>query len=209
MFFEPDTLLAGPRGRRLCFEVAMAAVERMIEADAREQWRASTVRHAARQADPDRPVARAYFGWGAREMPRPRRESSTGSPADALTGIPLARLGDADLLAALTMTVSRAAYWQPPDGEDMLAADPELRGPLLRAAGAIVASPAVAWWLDAFGDAGSGPPRQWAVGWEDEAHHGTGPVQRPVSGVLREWGEHVRACEERSRRERPLDPAAN
>lgn len=114
-------LLAGPRGRRLCLQVALAADEGL--------W--PIVFDASRAFLPtDGSVAIIRLGDDA-EAPWPE----PASPADVAARIGLvddARLGtviasEAALLACLTVTVDAARYWHDPDAVDQLAAVPVVR----------------------------------------------------------------------------------
>ena len=62
--------------------------------------------------------------------------------------------------SALQRSVDFARYWQEPDGEDRLAALPEVAAALLPLAEAVVESAEVAWWSQAFST------DQWLVQWQ-------------------------------------------
>lgn len=115
----PLDLMAGPRGRRLLLEFALAS-ERAILGDAAEF-----------------PLGRAVFGatgGTAREVVRRLGEAPLGPVS---LGI---------LREALTRSVDSAMYWQEPQGEDLLCAVPEVREALTRVAEHVVSSAEVQCW---------------------------------------------------------------
>ena len=188
-----DLLLQGPRGRRLCLEVAM-------------------------QLDPG--VRTAAF-WSAYELESGRGTSrvlltaySSGELATPPSSAPrpeelAARLGslnfaglDNELIqAALERSVDTARYWQEPDGEDVLAGLPVITAALTPVAERLMSAPGIQWYWQ--------PRRveQWAIDWrsaDDPA-----PLPKNPRQTLAEWGRKERAEEERAARELPRDPRAN
>ncbi|MCX2730641.1 hypothetical protein OOZ19_10345 [Saccharopolyspora sp. NFXS83] len=139
MSFEPHVLLAGPRGRRLCFELARVWGKGTSEGVALHR----AIFYAAYDADPESGRMRVFFGPGA-DLPRPH--PTPGEVAALLAAVPLREPGERDLTEALAAAVDNARYWQEPDGEDVLAAAPELHGPLGRVAAEVAASAAARWW---------------------------------------------------------------
>ena len=101
--------------------------------------------------------------------------------------------------SALQRSVDFARYWQEPDGEDRLAALPEVAAALLPLAEAVVESAEVAWWSQAFST------DQWLVQWQTSG--GETIPQTPIS--LTVWSEETRTAEARAERERPRDRHAN
>jgi hypothetical protein len=97
--------------------------------------------------------------------------------------------------SALQRSVDFARYWQEPDGEDRLAALPEVAAALLPLAEAVVESAEVAWWSQAFST------DQWLVQWQTSG--GETIPQTPIS--LTAWSEETRTAEARAERERPRD----
>lgn len=135
-----DALLSGPRGRRLCLELAEAS---------RESW--GWPQLIWRDGSAGYPVGRFEVG------------DLRSSLAAEIAATDLSGVGPAELLAALARSVERAMYWQPADDEDQLLADDETAALLRPVAELVVASPASRWWsrpLDAAG--------QHVVGWEPE-----------------------------------------
>ena len=88
-------------------------------------------------------------------------EAGPADAAAALRSLALLPATAARLREALAASVDRAMYWQPPDGEDALAAHPAVTEALADAAALIAASSAAAWWTSPV-DLGD----QWAVPWE-------------------------------------------
>ncbi|MBE9375372.1 hypothetical protein IQ251_13040 [Saccharopolyspora sp. HNM0983] len=189
MFFDPESLLLGPRGRRLCLELATAGPH------APELH--SAVFYAGHELDPGRGRSRVLFGPGSDEPPPPH------APADvaaALDSMPLPEPDGRSLLQVLDRVLSAARYWQEPDGEDVLCAAPEMRDALAGVARRVAAAPAAAWWTTALDrDA------QATVRFTD------GPqVERtadPAAGLSR-WRSGTIEDEHRAQRERPRDPRA-
>ena len=102
---------------------------------------------------------------------------------------------------ALERSVDSARYWQPPDGEDVLAGLPVVVESLSHVAEKVVASPQMQWCWQAR------QQEQWAIGWrpvEDPA-----PLPKNPGKTLTEWAHKERAEEIRAARERPTDPTAN
>jgi hypothetical protein len=114
-----DALLAGPRGRRLCLELAEE-----FDAEVRP-----TAFFAARSTS-DGVLRQNLVDALAR----------TGAHAIDSWTDPL------KFAEAVDHTVSSAMYWQPPDNWDVVLADAEVTETLRRIAEAVVAAPAAAWW---------------------------------------------------------------
>ncbi|KTR94950.1 hypothetical protein NS220_07500 [Microbacterium testaceum] len=154
MTLRADSLLAGPRGRRLCLEVLRLAPD---DDDAREAARAVSWAAGALDENTGTIVA---IGGAAASFTEP-----AVSPADAaaaLSRVEIPVLSDALLSAALAIAVDRAAYWQPPYGEDVLAATDELREVLEPVAVAVAGAPAIEWW-----ESGVDRDTQAMVRWEN------------------------------------------
>lgn len=153
---------------------------------------------AAMSLDPDRDLMAVYHRAGDAESGD--TESRDGGFPDPVSATTVARLLDdvhlSDptpdlLLTCLRTTVDAARYWQRPDGTDILAGTPELRGPLERVAAHLAVSPLIDWWWS--------PPDltdQWATAWNEDA------------GSLSTWRRAVLSAESRhngrlERRRRP------
>ncbi|PWJ45556.1 hypothetical protein SAMN06264364_1557 [Quadrisphaera granulorum] len=123
----------------------------------------------------------------------------------------LARTADpVSLLGAVLDAVNAARYWQEPDGDDELLADPHL-GPLLRpAAEAVLRAPAAAWWSD-----GVDLTDQHHV----QRHHDSDDLSDDPDPValnaataaehLARWRRDTVADEQRAARERPQEVTAS
>jgi hypothetical protein len=117
---DADALLAGPRGRRLCLELA-----RQLNDDVRV-----AAFHASRSSA-DVSLRRALLDALA----------ATGPSAIAGWREPLA------FAEAMDLCVCAAMYWQQPDDDDLLAAEADIAAALRPIAEAVVAAPAAGWWI--------------------------------------------------------------
>lgn len=181
-------LLSGPRGRRLCLELA----SRLLGLGVTE-----AILHAAHDLDPGAGTSRVMFAIGGK-LVHPRVNADDVASAIGRSDLP--ELAGGQLWEALRSAVDNARYWQEPDGEDVLAATPAVRRSLEPLARAVVESPDSAWWSEPFDAAGQslttmlGRPR----------HGPTSP-----GDVLRQWRRAAAEEESRASRERPSDPTAN
>jgi hypothetical protein len=123
---DPVSLLAGPRGRRLCF----ALVAEMVRA------------------------ARARIGpaWDQVGFDSPGAEPAqlAAEMAAAISRTDwhavAAGMSEPGLVALLAESVSWAMYWQPPDGVDRALAHDEVADQLRPVAQAVTGAPAAQWW---------------------------------------------------------------
>lgn len=193
---EPDDidravteLLSGPRGRRLCLSLAGRAGYDVSIA----------LMQLARELDPQpgstRTVALARISDG--EVPALPDPLSVEEFARLLPYRASRALTSDDIANAMDEAVGSARYWQPPDGEDVLAEEQEVRSALEPVARALLSTPHTADWRD------PAAARQWRVSWE-----GSRPRGLPAPQLLQEWADRTRADEVRSRSHRPEDPAA-
>ena len=200
MGLSADDLLAGPRGRRLCLQLALS--QRTVESEATEALRSAAF-YAAYDLDPGRGTSRVLFGPGADERSGPPPAPSPQEVARLLDEVPLPSCDERTLLLALQAAVDRAMYWQDPDGEDVLAGAPEMRAGLARVAASVAAAPGAAWWAEPVDRR-----EQWAVSFVDT----TGSAPMPVwtaREALGAW-ETAQAEEEAlAQRDWPADPTAN
>jgi hypothetical protein len=183
-------LLVGPRGRRLC----VALLERLAEDDDDLHhalfW--STYRLA--------PYPGKLFGPGADDPPP---EIGVPEVATLVDDNRLARTTSADVWAALLDAVTWAAYWQPPDGADVLADGLVADGSLRRIADAVVATGATARWSDAF-DASDQHVTAFADHAEDRPDDPVGtPSRSTVPLLLGEQREERREPRRGVLRDRP------
>lgn len=141
-------VLAGPRGRRVCVEVALAADPSLLH----------VLFHAERAFAPDDGSV-VYFSVGEEpgtRLPDPPSPDEAGAALDAVTdaGIRGVLDDDGEVLACLSRSVDAARYWQAPDSRDLLAARPEVRVALARIADHLAASGLLARWSAGFGGRG-------------------------------------------------------
>ena len=104
---------------------------------------------------------------------------------------------------ALTESVGRAMYWQEPDDEDRVLADPAVARELAPVAESVARAPASRWWGERVDLEG-----QHVVGWPDRGRRIEAPWVPGARAGLRRWVEATLADERRARRERPGDPRA-
>ncbi|MBD7994306.1 hypothetical protein H9639_03215 [Arthrobacter sp. Sa2CUA1] len=119
-FTSTTALLAGPRGRGLCLELAKLAAPR-----------------------------RPGESYGSTLLPAPGLSRESEQVLRTLAGIPeRPQFSSADLHRSLVRIVRQAAYWQPPDETAQLLTEAEPCRALLPLAAAVVRSPAAAWWSE-------------------------------------------------------------
>ena len=185
MSSRAEDLLAGPRGRRLCLQLVLEAVERHWPP---MSWTQGPAGYPVGRVDP---------------------ESAQRLLADAVAevdGVAVAATADpVAFLPALTAAVDEARYWQEPDEVDRWLTEPAIGAELLPIAAAVATAPASQWWREPVAPAG-----QHAVSWLQEDP----PVLDPpaltgAQPALQSWREHSVAEERRASRERPADPRAN
>jgi hypothetical protein len=186
MIGTTDALLAGPRGRRVCFEIARGAGDAEL---------ARAIFVAAHGA-PRPGLASIVLSAGADATP-----TTPVTPADVarlFAGIRTPEPSPSRLFRALRAAVDSARYWQEPDDEDELAAAPELRAALAGVAAVIVASPHTAWWRG-----GADLTAQYRVDFEADD-------ETPVAAetVLADWRTGIAAEVHRAELDRPADPTA-
>lgn len=197
MTLQGEVLLAGPRGRRLCLELAME-----LDQDIR-----TAVFWLGYNLDPGRGTSRVILtaaSPGDAGSPDGAAASGSGTSEDqlaaALTALDSTSLTGTTIQFALERSVDMARYWQPPDGEDVLAALPAVRAALLPLADQVLGVPGVEWWGEDRG------VEQWAIDWrpaDDPA-----PLSGNQRQALKSWGQRERAEEAAAARDRPSDPHA-
>src|SRR5258706_519158 len=116
---DSEDLLAGPRGRRLCWS--------LVDPGDHPGW--DRVQDAAWAGD--------LTGLSG-ELAACVAETDLASIA--------AETGEMELLAAVSASVDAAMYWQEPDGEDLALASQAVREALGPVARAVTAAPAARWW---------------------------------------------------------------
>lgn len=197
-----DALLDGPRGRRLVVDWLRV---RALDDGPDGPWQAFTTAlfWAAYGEDRhSRSSSVALLGMNASEAPVVTARGVAAALAACPDAPPPSMAG---LRAALASTVGAAAYWQPPHGDDVVAADPLVRGELRRFADAVVAAPSAQWWSDDLDRAG-----QHFVAWEDGPQWGRPTVLHGNTSaqLLKKWRADTIEGDERAGRERPTDPHA-
>jgi hypothetical protein len=196
-----QAFLRGPRGRRLLLELALQQ-ERARGGLSGTGPLGGAVFDAATRIVAERGDAVAMFGPGA-EVAR-ARVVTPEQVAAALSAVFVPASGSAAmLLRALARSVDAARYWQEPDGEDVVAADPAVRRELERLAGWLAREPAAQWW-----DEGLARTDQWVHTWDD-GRPSASDASRPVAAILRDDRRRTVSGEMRAARDRPLDPGAN
>lgn len=190
-----EELLEGPRGRRLCLQLALDLSQ--------DLW--SPVMHLAGSLDPGMGTSRAHLVARfdddpptlVREAPRP---PAVADVARLLGRVDPTAVDDHRVHRAFAESVAAARGWQGPDGEDIMAALPEIRDALLPLAGQVMGTP--------LGRSLRAPrqPSQWHIsfrGAEDPVR-----LLGDPGGELEAWAAATRAEEERAHHDRPADPRA-
>ncbi|WP_425861173.1 hypothetical protein [Arthrobacter sp. TWP1-1] len=190
-------LLSGPRGRRLCLELAgLIAAEDAVES--REGGFAHARFYASYELDPGRGQSVVLVGGDAAPP-----KFTSAEVAALLDAVPLSPPSAEVLLQALVETVGNARYWQLPDGADNLAATPEMRRALIRFAQAIVESPHASLWTEPVNVNG-----QWSVALTEDPPRPR-PEARPAAEALEQARLNLILEEFTAARDRPSDPTAN
>lgn len=197
MTSRSDVLLSGPRGRRLCLELAM-----LLDPGVREQ--AFCLGHELDTGSgTSRVMLTAVSSSGDAESQNGAQHAvpSPEQLAARLGSLACSDLNSELVQAALERSVDSARYWQEPDGEDALAGLPAISAALVPVAEQLLAAPGSEWW---------GKPRrveQWAIDWRTP--NDATPLPENPRRTLAEWARKARAEEEQAVRERPEDPRAN
>ncbi len=169
-----DDLLVGPRGRGSCLAVAHQLDQLVWSAWLHAAWEPSP----ARRGD----LVRALHAVDA--------------------GAVMAWRDPIAFVEAVDQTVSHAMYWQPPDEQDVAAADPDVVEALRPIAAAVASAPAAAWWsspLDLHG--------LRYVSWIDGQDAST-PVLAGAAERLQRWREQTLEDDRDAALNRPADPVA-
>jgi hypothetical protein len=185
----PEDLLAGPRGRRLCFELACPTHYR--DGD----W-------------PDE-CASWFSAWGTGDSVSRQQLGTELAAAVAATDLDsLAATTDpVGLLKPLTASVEAAMYWQPADGIDDELASPDVADRLIAVARAVTRAPAAAWWSTPV-DRDNQYYAQFLADDEATGRTDDAPDVTGAAAKLAEWLAETLDDEHRAAK-RPADPAAN
>ncbi|MGO4201957.1 hypothetical protein AB4Z09_09385 [Rhodococcus sp. TAF43] len=186
-----EMILAGPRGRRFCLEIAK-------DLDSDISTAVFQLSHG---------VEVVSGSSGGRLIPTteggtdPFPVSSLEQLSAAVVSVDLADLDTGRIQAALERSVDSARYWQEPDGADVVAGHPIIGAALSRLAEHLASSSIMAWFAE--------PRRteQWAIVWRSA--NAWAPLPKDPQRTLRQWAADVRTEEEQAARERPRDPHAD
>ncbi|WP_432573206.1 hypothetical protein [Kineococcus sp. SYSU DK005] len=186
-------LLAGPRGRRLLFEL----VDEASTTRGQAQWAQPAWRY-----DEIAPLPEELLEQLAQRL----REAVAAVDLDALA----ARHQPHELLPALVESVGSARYWQHPDATDVALAEARVAEHLRPLAQAVARAPAAAWWSQPV-DPGTQQHLQWVFEPHEQHAQPPGPLVSTgaAAAALARWQREAAAEEERARRERPRGVGAN
>ena len=183
-----ETLLDGPRGRRLCLEYATSVDQELHTA---------AFRVAFAEPREGTSVVRLYEDGAAGDEQTDERTELAAEDVAAMIEARSAASGptsapvpsDAAVRGALRRSVDAARYWQEPDEEDVLAGHPAIRSALTGVAELLLRSPLIA--------DRSAPPAatQWAVDWRPDTARA---LPTDAAALLEEWSTALREEEERA-----------
>jgi hypothetical protein len=177
---DPESLLAGPRGRRLCWALVP------------DVGGSGQVR--------DYPAWQQVLSYSLAADPADLASELAAAVDQTDWAAFMADMSDLDLVEPLAESVTSAMFWQEPDLEDQALAHPEVADTLRPVAQAVTGAPAARWW-----SGGLDPAAQQYV--ESLLGKGEGPPLSGASSRLAGWRAAADE-EERSAAERPADPAA-
>lgn len=124
---DPGSLLAGPRGRRLCWSLA-AGLSQHHQARIGPAW--------------EQVISLDRLGVGPAELAGELAAAVARRDWPAV----VAGMSEAELAGPLAESAGWAMYWQPPDGVDQALAYPEVAEALRPVADAVTGAPAAEWW---------------------------------------------------------------
>ncbi|MHA7281910.1 hypothetical protein [Arthrobacter sp. TMS2-4] len=123
---------------------------------------------------------------------------------DLITGLAsfdVTRIGGGAIDRALATAVDTSRPWQESDGEDVLAALPEVEAALTPIARHVMTASSARWWSH------GRQVEQWAIDWRSADDRA--PLTRYPARGLATWARDARAEEVRAEKERPRNPRAN
>ncbi|WP_448257058.1 hypothetical protein [Microbacterium aurum] len=191
-----EDLLDAPRGRLLCLELAKRIDPRVGEAlqdlayNAHVEAGSTVVRFGV---DED---GRSFQSSGPVQA-RFTREQLAARIAVAVQDAAARGIHADDIGQALQRSVDLAAYWQPPRGEEIVAADPAIVRSLAPLAQMVAVHPSTQWWHR------DRTVEQWAIEWDPS---GDGAPFDPAPDAAVRWSARTREWEERAAREWPQYP---
>jgi hypothetical protein len=198
---QATDLLAGPRGRRLCLTFAQCWWDHDGDALSELRQAVGYASHAL-ATNPGTVFTLSSFDTAA-PAAAPEIPTVTASEiARLLDAAEVVEPSAAALMLALGTTVGNARYWQEPDGEDVLAATPEVRAALRRFAEVIADAPAAAVWFGPIDPSG-----QWEVTF-DSSVSAISSETTPARERLSRWRAQHMDEEVAAQRDRPSDPTA-
>ncbi|WP_433674098.1 hypothetical protein [Microbacterium gorillae] len=189
MELTAEELLRGPRGRRLCLELAA------------QDDTVSNALFWAGHAYDSNPGVLIRIGEGE---PEPDPVFSADDVAQLISAAPVP-VDVPALGRALEESVGSARYWQEPDGRDVVAGQESVIAALQPVAEAAASCPGIAWWAKA-------PAQHWLVEYAPPWGAEDGTALQTVADVggiresIRDWRKAAIEEEETARRERPADP---
>ena len=184
MPIDAAAFLESPRGRHLCFEVALAASAGNSDDNEREPFEESLAVQfgdAASHLDDARGRGAVRYSSGSDGPgalpPRPR--PAIADLASALEIVDLDHIDSAAIADALEVTVDVAVYWDEPDGLEQILANPVMRPALERIATRVLHEPETTWW--------STPValEQWKVVFTDSTHPAV--PEKSAVVILHDW----------------------
>lgn len=186
-----DDLLAGPRGRRLLLEFALASEKPTSPTQPESYPLNSAVFHASYHLDPGKERIAFFTRVGDEGPTTPLIRPYVGPEvvAEQLASLILAEATPELVRQALQKSVEWAMYWQPPEGIDVLAATDVVVEQLRRVADHLAAAPAATWWSQ-----GLAPAAQWCVVWDEDS---VGFRIPPMDRALQAWREEIQQRETR------------
>lgn len=136
-----DSLVDGPRGRRMLYELACATDEGLRDV----AW---DVEHGFRA-----PGASLYVSWaghgGSETVPRRARAETSAEVAERIaTRSPGYAIGPGAVTEALAASVAAARAWQEPDATDLMLADPAFEAALEPLAERVAGMQEAEWWRE-------------------------------------------------------------
>lgn len=206
MTVDPEALLAGPRGRRVCLEFALTGAAGGTTG-AGELYQAVFYASLGLEESPGTLLTAEEPDSDRRNLP----PHSVEDVARLLAAVPLPEPDERELLLCLAEATRSARYWQELDREDVLAASPVLREPLSRIAAHLGEAVCATWWSAALDRS-----QQWVVSFLDpaqsqaESSAATNAVaEMGTPAALQRWQVAQIEEEAQAHRDRPSDPAAS